>query len=531
MKKFFVFAALILISATVVFGQSWSSIQPPNTPTPPPPPVGYQFDSYAMSTSGLGFGNASPQNTATAGRLRSAADNYIRPDSFTGVTFDKFYAMASFAFTDKANLGFATKIGTLYLATAYAGSFWANYSTFPYTEQKEPTWGANATDPGSEKTVPFYDFNIVSPFNGGATDNRIGVLIGIPSANMGFQVAYTSTNHEWRSFKNIEAKNGSDVQLKKYEAERGTYTPRIAWSMTKGLTDIGFQPYAIVELGFVRRNARATMAGDDDIMVLYSANHFDPKLTVGTGDFTLYKNDSNFSLTAGFDYALLLKFYSNDYNYQDSNGDYKIKKVKGLRNTTDPAVDYDELTYNGHFLQPQLAGAWRSDSLALRFRLFLPVTLAGGTTTPMTEKTDNSGDLEQSGQKESTFVVGFSPRLQLGAQWKIVPKLTLNAGGQLDLNLVNRAIINSKEYTDDATNVTTPATKRIEERYQNTLNSLRAGVTFTPTDNLSFEASSGIGTNNSINVFSTNLSTNPNTNVTTGDGLLAFTSFLVGLKF
>ena len=210
MKKFFVFAALILISATVVFAQSWTSVPAPVVDPGPPTAdeiFNNRFNYYGMSTSGLGFGNASPQNTSTAGRFRSAADNYIRPDSFAGVSFEKFYAMASFANAGKANLGFATKIGTLYLAAAYAGSFWTGYSTFPYQEVKEEHWGANTSDPnGSEKTVPGYDFNHTDPFNGKKTDNRVGLLIGLPSANMGFQVSYTSTDHEWKTFKDIDAK-------------------------------------------------------------------------------------------------------------------------------------------------------------------------------------------------------------------------------------------------------------------------------------------------------------------------------------
>ena len=305
--------------------------------------------------------------------------------------------------------------------------------------------------------------------------------------------------------------------------------------------DKGIQPYAIVDLNFVRGSIKAISANDKDeaVIVLSSENHFDPKLTIGSGDFTIYKNDSNFSFTAGLDYALQLKFYSNEYNYTDAsdsaNSKIKINKVKGLETST----GYEELSWNGHIIQPQLAGAWRSDNLGLRVRLFLPITLAGGSSTPMKIKTtwnattndwvqDNSGELEQTGAKESTFVVGFAPRLQLGAQWKIVEKLTLNAGGQIDLNLVNRATIKTAEFTDEKTldtntNLPAPtkydATKRVEERYLSTTNSLRAGVTFTPTENLSFEVSTGIG-DGSFNVFGT------------GPGsLTAFGGFLVGLKF
>ena len=47
---------------------------------------------YAQSVGGW----ESPQSIATQGRIRSDADNFIRPDGYAGVNFDGWYAMTSF---------------------------------------------------------------------------------------------------------------------------------------------------------------------------------------------------------------------------------------------------------------------------------------------------------------------------------------------------------------------------------------------------------------------------------------------------
>jgi hypothetical protein len=93
---------------------------------------------------------ASPQSIATQGRYRSTADNFIRPDSFSGVSFEKFFFMTSFASTTEARLGFATKLGSAYLGLGYSGTFWTNVAT-PLTYREEySAWPAGA------KTIPVY---------------------------------------------------------------------------------------------------------------------------------------------------------------------------------------------------------------------------------------------------------------------------------------------------------------------------------------------------------------------------------------
>ena len=477
MKRISVFAALILISAAAVFAQVTSS-------------------SPAMP------GWSSPQFTATQGRFRGAADNFIRPDYYNAVTFDKFFAMTSFALTDRAQLGYAGKIGGLYIGAAYGGTFWAGYTNFNYTEQEYATW------PGGSKRVPVYGFDPAAPFgaNGGdATENRIAVLLGV--ADMGFRFTLSSVNHELISIKDsVVGGNAGAAAVSSYEAERGNITPQIAWAMAKDLTENGIRPYVILDLGFERRYAKGEAAGGGDYVV-YSENHFDPKLTLGLGGYTFYKNEGGFRLLADFEYALALRIYENEY----LDGSNKISKIKGLN--TGGANGLTENTYNGHLLTPAISGLWSGGPLGLRFRLNLPVIIYGQESTAMTV---NGSGLD-SGTKTTTSFLGFAPNLQLAAQWKIVSKLTLNAGGRIGLAAVSRT-------TTDIEYNTTPATstKGIRDSHGDTSNQLTVGFTFLPTDNLTFEASTGVSSpaSNNINVFDTS-----------ANGLLNFTSLLVGLKF
>jgi hypothetical protein len=478
MKKFFIFASLILISAAAVFAQAVTSSSPamPNW--------------------------SSPQFTATQGRFRSAADNFIRPDYYNAVTFDKFFAMTSFAATDKAQLGYAGKIGNMYIGAAYGGNFWANYTDLTYTEQEYAAW------PGGSKKVPVYGFNYSNPFTSKTPENRIAVLLGL--ADMGFRFTFSSVGHELISLKDSVV-GGSAV--KSYEAERGRIIPQIAWAMAKDLSENGIRPYVLLDLGFTRdyiKGETISAIGPNNAYVGYSENSFDPKLTLGLGGYTFYKNEGGFKLLADFEYALELRIFENEYSYQNGTGYYEIAKIKGINGGGSGGLSED--TYSGHLLTPALAGQWSGGPLALRFRLNLPVTFVGAESTDMTI---NGSGLD-SGDKSSLSFIGFNPNLVLAAQWKIVSKLTLNVGGRITLGNIGQE---TTETTSKGTpGIPSTSTKTITGRRGASSNQLTIGFTFLPTDNLTFEASSGIGTNNAINF-------------TEDYGLLNFTSLLVGVRF
>jgi len=267
-------------------------------------------------------------------------------------------------------------------------------------------------------------------------------------------------------------------------------------------------------LGFIQ-NYRKQDQYDTDatafngVRVASSANYIEPIVYVGLGGYTFYKNDSNFRASADLDYALTMRFYDSEYSYLDSNGKYKISSISGM-NTNGTLT---ENTYNSHLITPSVSGQWSGGPLALRFKFNLPVTLRSETRTGMAVDNDK---LVKNGSDETRFYIGFAPNLRLAAQWKIMSKLTLNAGGRINLggNLA-RETIEADVYSNDTKS---HSIKGIDETIGSTSNQLTAGVTFLPVDKVTFEASCGIGNNNAISVFD-------------AGGLFYFTNFLVSLRY
>ena len=451
-------------------------------------------------------GWASPQSMATQGRIRSAADDFIRPDSYTSARIENLFAVASFQSTTTAHLGFAKKLNKAYLGVYYGGTFWANVTSFPYTEGEDPNW------PGGKKTVPTYaslDFDTSLP------SNRVAVLLGVE--DMGFRLSYYTT-HESVNKKDLIV---GTTQYSSYKADTGVISPQIAWSMTKNLAgDNGIKPYVTVDLNFNRdyQEAEAAVSGSSPgVEIDHSNNSFQPVLQVGLGGFTFYTKEA-FRLSADFEYRLTPTIYSNKYTYMDGTT-YKTDTVKGL-NTSSGFTENSSLS---NLIMPYLAAQWGGGPVALRARLQLPVTITNTKVAVVSPNADHK--LEKNGQSTNTTLFGFNPSLQLALQWRPVTKLAINAGGLIGLGTLSRTTVESSTYLADKEQGT--SSERVTPSYGATSTTLFLGATFNPTDNLAFEAvvggttgTVGVSTNNRLNVFDTS-----------GNGMFNFGSILVSLKF
>jgi hypothetical protein len=462
---------------------------------------------WAQADAGLGTrldGWQSPQSTATQGRIRSAADDFIRPDSYTSARIGNWFGVASFGTgttaTTQANLGYAKTLEKVYIAAYYGGTFWANLEQFNYTEQ-------NVTWPGGDKTVPVYnDLTINSNPN-----NRIAVLIGV--ADMGFRFSYY-TNHQ--SFNKKDISGPANTYYSSYQTDVGIIDPQLAWSMTKNLTENGIKPYVSVDLLFNRNYTKyetATTGSSAGEQVITSANYVEPFVQLGLGGYTFYTKEA-FRLSADLEYSLRLRTYNNEYSYLDGTA-YKTEKIKGLN-----ATGLTENSYVVNWFRPSLSGQWGSGPLALRFKLDLNTTITSEGITNV--ELDVNHKLQKDGDDRKTTTFAFNPDFRLAMQWRIVPKLALNAGGRINVAAWQVETAKGSNYTDDKED-NNSSYKIVSNIYGATARALTAGVTFNPTDNLAFEASIGASsglTGNDVNVFST-----------ANDGLFHFGNILVGLKF
>ncbi|MDR0303033.1 MAG: hypothetical protein LBI04_12080 [Treponema sp.] len=453
----------------------------------------------------------SPQSTATEGRYRSNADDFIRPDAYAGVKFDKWFGMVSFLWDDAysmiATTGFATKADKVYIGAFYSGNMWAGAPANNYTEQ------VPGTTPAGGATGKVYNvYNTISTVPGPV--NNAAVLIGI--ADMGFRLTYR-TNHQ--SFNESDVVTG-DQLYNDYQSENGYMAPQIAWAMAKDLTKSGIRPYVTVDLVFNRDYQKVDKAGGTSgAEIDHSSNHFDPVFAAGLGGYTFYNKDG-FKGSADLDYQLTLNFYDNEYSYQEG-GKYKTGTIKG---TYSPGLfPYHEKFLMSNLITPSVSGSWSQDRLALKFKLNLPLTFTSSEDNAM--DVNASGNLINHGFNDSTFTFVFRPDLRLALQYKLVPnRLTLNTGARIQATALTLETTDRVYYD----NGDKKGTQKIHnDNYINIgsgtqfVSRFHIGPTFNFTENAWVEATTGVSNaygNGAIDVFAPG-------------GLFSFGSILAVLKF
>jgi len=504
-NKIFGFALLLIVSVAGVWAQNL-----------PGRPANSTDQNYPYNTISSIW--SSPQSTTTEGRYRSNADNFIRPDQYTGVRFDKWFGMVSFLMDDNNNgiatAGFATKISKVYIGAFYNGNFWAGKPSNNYVEE-EP-----ATVPAGGTAGKAYD--VYTGINVGDNTknpvNNASILIGL--ADMGFRLSYL-TNYQLFKKSDIVTNN----QLyKNYRMETGYIAPQIAWAMAKDLTKNGIRPYVTVDLIFDRDYQKTETSGADSSSntgeyIVQSLNHFDPSLSLGLGGYT-FLNKDGFRLSADLDYVLTLNFYDNEYSYVE-NSKYKTRKIKG---TFSPGTQpYVERFFVRNIVTPSLSGQWGKDRIALRFKLNLPLTFASLEQNFM--KLDSSNELIYDGASKTTTTFLFRPDVRLAMQYKIIPdRLTLNAGARIQATAITVDKVDQEDYTNG---IKTGSKRYHNKAFLNTgtgtqfVSRFSIGPTFNFTENFWVEASTGV----------TNMFGDGAIDIFAPGGLFSFGSILVALKF
>jgi hypothetical protein len=461
----------------------------------------------------------SPQSSTTEGRYRSNADDFIRPDSYTGVKLDKWFGMASFLAAGEGidemipTVGFATKVNNIYIGALYTGNLWTGLQVNNYTERE---FVAAPIGLEAGKTYNVYDTINVSA----AAGNNIALLIGV--ANMGFRLTWR-TNHQ--AFKEndivINDMIGGYILYKSYETDMGYMAPQIAWAMAKDLSENGIRPYAALDLVFYREFLKS-QAADDTISgerIEYSKNRFDPAFSAGLGGYTLYNKDG-FKLSGDLDYVLTINLYNNEYSYVE-NDVYKTGKINGtFSENSNPFV---QEFFVSNSLTPSLSGSWSKDALSLKFKLNLPITLSSRESNGA--DIEANGTLFYKGLSVSTTTFTFRPDLRLAMQYKILPdRLNLNVGARIQATTLSSVKVDQISYDNDGSVV--PGSKEKIHRDSvgnNFVSRFNFGAVFYFTENAWLEATTGVTNafgDGAINVFSLG-----------EGGLFAFGSVLFGLKF
>ena len=531
--------------------------------------AGTVFAQGLPTTGGGGF--TSPQSAATQGRLRSDADNFIRPDSFSGVRLTNWFGMASFESAERVSLGYATKLGAdeegangVFFGAFYRGTFWNNVQTFGYTERNSPWLG-------DEKVVKNYS---TLAFTANPL-NQVAFLIGL--ADMGFRLTFTTTYQTFSDSDFIFAPivpdaNALSTSVKNFKTESGILAPQIAWSMTKNLTSNGIRPWATVDLIFTRnyterQNYDGLNYAAGSMYITSSNNTFSPVLALGLGGLTI-ANKNSWRTSIDLDYTLTPILYNNDYSVyswdvngmrQSSNRNIKgeftrgawvaptfVSGIPGGDDENDVMLTpgyyndtLNERTYINHFICPSISTQWNGDRLRLRAKLNMDMNVRSQKVTPLRTRynysyddvanewvRDNQGVVGTHGSTQdiSTFI--FSPNLRLAMQWQLHQRLFLNAGARIGAVDLNVTTTKGDTYAYGVIN-TNSAYETKAVNYGNSNNQLTIGTTFNALDNLFLEAVSGAtysaAGGNDVSVFGTTGGA--------GNGLFFFSSILVGLRF
>jgi hypothetical protein len=455
----------------------------------------------------------SPQSATTEGRYRSNADDFIRPDSYLGVKFNKWFGMVSFLWDDTysaiATTGFATSVFNIYVGAFYSGNLWANAPVNNYI-YKEP----EITPNGGREDKAYHVYNSISVSGISNPVNNFALLIGV--ANMGFRITYR-TNYQSFEESNIVTE---DQLYDSYYDASGYIAPQIAWAMAKDLTANGVRPYVTIDLVFNRDNQKTETSGVDadgvsGARIGRSLNHFDPVFAAGLGGYTIYNNDG-FKLSSDFDYVLTLNIYSNEYSYVE-DGVYKTGKIAG---TYSPGSNpYVQEFFVSNLLTPSLSGSWSDDKLSLKIKLNTPFMFSSRRQDSM--GLDSNGDLIYNGASNSTSTFTFRPDLRLALQYKIAPgRLTLNSGARIQTTAITRETVSQEYYTN---NVRDAGQEILQNSFGGTFVSrFSLGTTLNLTENAWIEATTGVtnayGNEGTIDIFAPG-------------GVFSFGSILVALKF
>lgn len=193
-------------------------------------------------------------NAATASVFSSDVDNYLSVINFSKVTFDKSFAFAGLQ-NQNLDLGYATKLGGIYLGTWYDGDVvnMVNGQQTTTSVVTTPTVVNNVIS--STATTTTKTLTTDNPFT---TDNSIGVLVGI--AGMGFKLGF---DEEMRSYVAPAAIGtlssvttdtaDNSVQSMVYSntsRAKGFMTPSVQWGMNLPLGNMTLKPTAKISVAF-----------------------------------------------------------------------------------------------------------------------------------------------------------------------------------------------------------------------------------------------------------------------------------------
>ena len=423
---------------------------------------------------------------ATAGVFNSSVDDFIDTRNWPGVSFDKWFGFATGNTATGTNvmggsengtiyrgsLGYARKVGSLYLGAWYNGNILQiKGDGSPTISQK-----IEGTDDDDRQTQT--ETITTTTYNSAWVNsaNQLSLLIGV--VGMGFKVGFfesfaadknPAASGESRAIKVTDTKDGFikyENETVDYKLIGGHLRPSLSWGAAfnsvvtiKPYVDLALDIYQEEKIDsykdYTAYNGHLTGSEKTNYQG-WNKGYLEPDAAVGA-DLVLPGNSAATS-TVGIKYGLNFKVYNNSYDVADISGNARGKvdwyygstsveqTIAKTTTSTEANVWFCDTTDWNHVLTPsyKITGELAS-GFKLGLRVTVPVGLrletedryaerqqidrevynninqAQNTTTTTLTRSNNS--------LAETTTVTVAPTVGLGASYKLIPnRFTINAG-------------------------------------------------------------------------------------------------------
>ena len=437
-------------------------------------------------------GQSSNVSKATSGLFGSEVDDYMDVNYYSGVEFSKWFGFITGGMYTPVNatnpkfaidLGYATKLGTLYLGTRYAG----NVVQFTGTASKQirvtyppTTAGFNPTE---TRTDTYWTQGWIE------STNQIEALIGV--AGMGIKVGFfeslATNEHKGPQtqavpfYKTVNHQTGeTNIYNESVDYSRiiGLMKPSLLWGMNLKMGGMSINPYVGAGFGIfqdksvdIRKDTYtvasggATTSGTETKRyggtaagsLNYDNGYLTPDITAGA---TVDIPKEKFDISIGVDYNLSFDIYSKNYeapgvsgtangtvSFANNNTNRSVDKYLDRTETVENAVvSITEKTAWNHAISPSFKITKDISGVKLGFRAGLPVKIdlttdSDYSDTYYTEKISyysaadkysnetTTNRFHTAGNLVETTTFNIAPELGIGASYELVAKrFTVNAG-------------------------------------------------------------------------------------------------------
>jgi hypothetical protein len=431
------------------------------------PPVGTVLQGVADPISN--------QRNATATLYKTDVDNYLNVNNWSGVNFEKWFGFLHGTGTTapafRANLGYATKIGGIYVAARY----WGNI--FQDTGGEESVTKTATYDPITHALTELEETTSY-PNKWRNSNNHLDVLIGV--AGQGIRVGFFeamafNAAEANRDFTTTNYQNGQILysgETDEYTNYNGNLRPSVQWGTQLTVSNLTIKPRAGAAFNikmdklFESYYADYTTGGPKNLNRANGHNngYLQPIFTAGA-DLGLPKKDT-LATTVTLDYLMSFNIYNNDYSASGFSGTAKgpvswgtgisgtttTTSIDSRTTTTTNTLNFNDSKSTFHRIVPKITlDKAVADGLKVGLVAQIPVTITttsndqyseAKTYTQTTTFNAPNSALAKTTINETTHTPGgitettkftVTPQVRVGASYALIPsRFTVNAGVNLD---------------------------------------------------------------------------------------------------